>query len=177
LDFAKAFDTIEHEAILQILKHKGFDDVWIGCMKEVLSSVSFSILLNGVPGKQFICKRGVRQGDILSPLLYVCGGDLLQSVINDSLNSNVMHLPIGTNDPDFPVIQYADDTILLLFDEMDQVLSLNNIMQKFGLSTGLRVNFQKSQIIPLNVEDTVTNQLAEALGCQVGSLLNSLSRI
>jgi hypothetical protein len=170
LDFAKAFDTIEHEAILQILKYKGFDDVWIGWMKEVLSSGSSSILLNGVPGKQFICKRGVRQGDPLSPLLYVCGGDLLQSVINDSLNSNVLRLPIITNDPEFPVVQYADDTILLLAAEMDQVLALKDILHRFGLSTGLRVNFQKSQIVPLNVEGSVTSQLAEALGCQVGSL-------
>ncbi|XP_071677274.1 uncharacterized protein [Lolium perenne] len=170
LDFAKAFDTIEHKAILQILKYKGFDDVWIGWMKEVLSSGSSSILLNGVPGKQFICKRGVRQGDPLSPLLYVCGGDLLQSVINDNLNSNVLHLPIITNDSEFPVVQYADDTILLLAAEMDQVLALKEILHKFGLSTGLRVNFQKSQIVPLNVEETVTIQLAEALGCQIGSL-------
>jgi hypothetical protein len=53
---------------------------------------------------------------------------------------------------------------------MDQVLALKDILHKFGLSTGLRVNFQKSQIIPLNVEATVTTHLDEALGCQVGSL-------
>jgi hypothetical protein len=103
-------------------------------------------------------------------LLYVCGGDLLQSVINDSLQSDVLRLPIVTNDPQFPVVQYADDTILVLSAELDQIIALKEILHKFGVSTGLKVNFQKSLIIPLNVDPDRTALLASALGCQIGSL-------
>jgi hypothetical protein len=71
LDFAKAFDTIEHEAILQVMKHMGFNDLWLRWIKEILSTRTSSILLNGVPGKQFICKRGCSKG-ILCPLSYIC---------------------------------------------------------------------------------------------------------
>ena len=66
LDFAKAFDTVEHEVVLQMLKHKGFDDKWTSWVKEILSTGSSSVLLNGIPGKIFHCKGGVRQGDPLS---------------------------------------------------------------------------------------------------------------
>jgi retron-type reverse transcriptase len=51
LDFAKAFDKIEHEAILQILKHKGFDDKFLLWVTSILSTSTSSILLNGVPSK------------------------------------------------------------------------------------------------------------------------------
>jgi hypothetical protein len=77
LDFEKAFDTIEHVIIYRILEIKGFSRAWIKIVAELLTSGSSSILINGVPGKQFRCKRGVRQGDPLSPLLFALGGALL----------------------------------------------------------------------------------------------------
>ena len=65
LDFEKAFDTIEHGTILAMLEHMGFPPKWISWTKEILNSATAAVLLNGVPGKTFHCKRGVRQGDPL----------------------------------------------------------------------------------------------------------------
>ena len=55
-------------------------------------SGSFSILLNGVSGKQFYCKRGVRQGDPIFPILYVLGGYILQLAVNDLHHSLVIQI-------------------------------------------------------------------------------------
>jgi hypothetical protein len=56
LDFEKAFDTIEHQAIIKIIQCKGFDDIFIRWVREILSLGSSAILLNGVPGRNFVCK-------------------------------------------------------------------------------------------------------------------------
>ena len=114
LDFAKAFDTIEHDVILHIMRHLGFPDRWLQWITLLFNSGYSSILLNGVPGKQFKCKRGVRQGDPLSPLLFVLAAELLQYVVNEAKLNGSLSIPIPYCNDDFSIVQYADDTFLVL---------------------------------------------------------------
>jgi hypothetical protein len=60
LDFEKAFDSIEHEVIYLMLRRLGFPEVFIGWVKSFLETGTSSVLLNGVPGRNFKCRRGVR---------------------------------------------------------------------------------------------------------------------
>ena len=68
IDFVKAFDKVNYNAILFMMKHLGFSDKWIRWVNKILSTATTSVILNGVPGKNIHCKCGVRQGDPFSPL-------------------------------------------------------------------------------------------------------------
>lgn len=129
-----------------------------------------SVLLNGVPGKEFRCKRGVRQGDPLSPLLFVLAADLLQSIVNKAYGQGLFRLPIPGRDlENFPIIQYADDTLLFLQADTRQLLCLKTLLQSFTQSTGLKVNFHKSCLILINVPQKVP-LLTGVFGCVTGEL-------
>jgi hypothetical protein len=79
-----------------------------------LASARAIMLVEWYYRKQFHCKRGVKQGDHVSPLLHVLGGDLLQYAVNVMLAAGDIKLLIITVDPNFPIIQHADDTLLIM---------------------------------------------------------------
>jgi len=140
--FAKAFDTIEHNTIIQMIQHLGFSDKWVDWTQRILASASSSILLNGVPGNHFQCKRGVRQGDPLSPLLFVLAADLLQCIINKGHQDGLFELPIPSYESDqYPMIQYADDTLLIMKASQRKLFTLKGLLES-STSTGLRVNYK-----------------------------------
>jgi len=162
---------IEHQAILQILQHKGFGNTWVGWIQDILNSGTSSVLLNGLPGKTFHCKRGLRQGDPLSPLLFVLAVDLLQTMIKNAKIEGLLNLPISTDaNSNFPIVQYADDTLLIMEAYPIQITFLKEFLLSFAQSTGLKVNCNKSVIVPLNISEAKLDQLPSLLDCQKRTL-------
>lgn len=115
-------------------------------------------------------KRGVRQGDPLSPLLFVLAPDLLQSILNKAKDNGLLNHPIPLNSStDFPVIQYADDTLIILEGDARQLFFLKLVLHSFSISTGLKVKYSKSIMVPINLFDEKFNHLANTFGCFKGS--------
>jgi len=92
------------------------------------------------------------------------------SVINDEYAQGhlVPPFPQSAEDP-FPIIQYADDTILVMQGCDTQLLHLKEILHRIAISTGLVVNYHKSCLLPINKSQEKAAQLASAFGCLIGT--------
>lgn len=171
LDFEKAFDKIEHPFIIEIMKQKGFTNKWINWVTSLFSSASSAVLLNGIPRNSFKCKRGVRQGDPLSPLLFVLAADFLQTLVNRAWHLGIIKHPLSDDfGGDFPIIQYADDTLLILPADALTLFNFKGLLRSFSDSSGLKVNFHKSSLVPINLSPEETLHLVNTFGCKVGEM-------
>jgi hypothetical protein len=122
-----------------------------------------------IPGKPFRCKRGVWQGDPLSPLLFVEGADLLQSLVNKAFENGVLSAPIPITTK-YPIIHYADDTIIFLPIVQSDLEKFKEILQQYVVFSGLKVNYHKSSIISINQIEEEATTMAAIFECQLASM-------
>jgi hypothetical protein len=92
----------------------------------------------------------------LSPLLFVLAADLLQHIINKAFMMNLLKAPLPQAHNDFPIVQYADDTLMIMEADSNQLLCLKALLNTFAESTGLHVNYSKSLTVPINVSEERT---------------------
>jgi len=157
--------------MLKIMEHKGFPVKWLQWMRLIFQSGTSAVLLNGVPGKVFHCRRGVQQGDHLSPLLFVLAADFLQTILNNARRNNHLSLPLPLpHYEDFPILQYADDTVIFMKGDVTELNHLKELLHTFAESTRLKVNFDKSMMVPINIAEDRFDELATTFGCTKGSL-------
>jgi hypothetical protein len=82
LDISKAFDSVSWPFLLEVLQHLGFGQVWRDIISGLLWTSSSQVLLNGLRGQPILHRRGLRQGDHLSPFLFILVMDTLGFLIN-----------------------------------------------------------------------------------------------
>jgi hypothetical protein len=90
--------------------------------------------------------------------------------VNNLVTQGLLSTPISTNEEDFPIVQYADDTLLILPADKQQLLALKDTLKKFSMFIGLKINYDKSQMVPVNVPTDLLADIAHEFGCQVGSM-------
>jgi hypothetical protein len=168
LDFRKVFDTVSWDCIFKTLQNRGFDRKWLKWFHMLTKSAKTVIPLNGVPGPWIQIKRGLRQGDLLSPLIFILIVDILQKVIQRFSREGFLTHPI-VHDQTCLVIQYADDTLIILQGCPDQARMLKEILEAFSSTTGLTKNYSKSTFVPINLSDEEQTQISNILGCPVAS--------
>ena len=105
------------------------------------------------------------------PFFFVLAADLLQIVVNKAWLNGIIKHPISDNfGGDFPILQYAEDTLLILPGDARVLFNLKCILRPFSDSTGLHVNFNKSFLVPINYSNDKALHLANTFGCKLGTI-------
>ncbi|KAJ0853546.1 putative RNA-directed DNA polymerase [Helianthus annuus] len=170
VDFEKAFDSISWKFLESTLSQMGFPALWRKWMSGILSSSRTSVLVNGSPSEEFVIERGVRQGDPLSPLLFILAMEALHVA---TVTANTNGLFKGCKTPnEGPLIShllYADDVLFVGEWSDSNLQNLSRLLRCFHLSSGLKVNFSKSQLFGVGVSNEVIMQKAAILHCKTGT--------
>jgi len=162
LDISKAFDSVAWAFLLEILEHLGFGDNWRNLISNLLKSASTQVLLNGEPGKIISHQRGLRQGDPLSPMLFILVMDVLNSLFIQAESDGLL-LPLHSTGQCLSL--YADDVELFIHPEETDLQLTRSLLQVFGDVSGLQTNLQKSCVIPNHCEGEIAEAVNSTLQC------------
>ncbi|GKV35665.1 hypothetical protein SLEP1_g43906 [Rubroshorea leprosula] len=169
MDFEKAYDKVSWSFLDYMMSRFGFDKTWRGWILECLQTSSVSVLVNGSPTREFTVSRGLKQGDPLSPFLFLMVAEGLNGLIHSAIRKNLFQgVAVGYNGVSFSHIQFADDTILFGKATESNVWAAKCILRSFELVSGLKINFSKSQLMSINMEEEWTIRMSYLLNCQIG---------
>ena len=168
LDISKAFDTVSWAFLIEVLRAVGFSTRWCNWISILMATATSRILVNGRPGRPIQHRRGVRQGDPLSPMLFILVMEILHQLFLKATEAGIIQKL------EVPVIKYqcsiyADDAIIFARPTQQEARAINRLLEIFGDASGLRTNLAKCSITPIFADDTALAEVQHILGCQLAS--------
>ena len=128
-----------------------------------------SVKLNDVTGPYFVSSKGVRQGDPLSPILFNFVADCMARMVRKAQKENlIMGLASNIILKGVVLLQYADDTIVCLQNNIDYARNMKLLLYFYEMMSGLKINFSKSEVITIHGDDQLDMLYADLFNCQIG---------
>ncbi|GJW56265.1 RNA-directed DNA polymerase, eukaryota [Tanacetum coccineum] len=168
-DFEKAFDSVRWDYLDGILSNFGFGVKWRGWIQGCLNSAMGSILVNGSPSSEFKFHKGLKQGDPLSPFLFILVMESLHISFNNILNAG-LYKGIRIDDSlTLSHLFYADDAVFIGKWDKANVITIVNMLKCFYLASGLKINIHKSKIMGIGTTHEEVSSAANIIGCNTFS--------
>ncbi|KAM6553278.1 hypothetical protein CsatB_014040 [Cannabis sativa] len=148
LDMHKAYDKMEWSFIQKVLSKNGFNGKSIRLLMACVTSVSYSVLLNGCPLKKLYPQRGLRQGDPISPFLFLLCQDVLSKMITQAEEEGyIQGIKIAQSSPSISHLMFADDTILFARANETNARNLLKYLSDYESWSGQTCSKSKSGIL------------------------------
>jgi len=128
--------------------------------------------VNGSPTDEFQMERGLRQGDPLSPFLFLLAAEGLNVLMKALVENGTFtgYKVGGANQVVVSHLQFADDTLLIGNKSWGNVRAMRARLVLFEAMSGLKVNFHKSSLVGVNINVSWLSEAASVLGCKVGKV-------
>ncbi|XP_057744794.1 uncharacterized protein LOC130962625 [Arachis stenosperma] len=147
-DRIAAYDKLSWDFIKVRLKELKLPVKVIQIIMHCVNSVSYNVLWNGNKTEEFIPKRGVRQGDPISPYLFVICMDKLSQLIEELVHLGEWKpMAAGRRGPRISHLIFADDVLLFTEASQEQMQRVKEVLEKFCKASGLKINEEKSSIV------------------------------
>lgn len=147
LDMQKAYDRIECDFLKECLTKMGFCGKWVQWIMQCVSTVSFSIRFNGDPTSYFKPTRGIRQGDPLSPYLFIIVANVLSYMMKEAIAAKSLKgIKLNRNCPTLSHLLFADDSILFLNGKVLECQNPASILHQYCYASAQAINLNKSGI-------------------------------
>ncbi|KAM0914874.1 hypothetical protein ACQ4PT_011243 [Festuca glaucescens] len=168
LDIARAFDSVSWPYPLSMLRARSFSARWCDWVAMMLATSSSRVILNGVVGPRFLHRHGVRQGDPLSPLLFILAIEPLHRLFDLATEAGLLS-PLHGRKARLRCFLYAVDAAVFLNLVRFEMAHVHAILQSFGAASGLHVNLAKSTVYGICYQDLDLADIVSPLQASTGS--------
>ncbi|KAL8100581.1 hypothetical protein AgCh_032729 [Apium graveolens] len=169
LDLSKAYDRVEWQYLRAIMKQMGFCERWINLIIECVTTVEYSITHGGEVFGQIRPTRGIRQGDPLSPYLFILCAEGLSSLISSYERRKLIHgCKVARGAPVITHMLFADDSYIYCRASLEEANRVMELLRTFKVAAGQKINLDKSSVFfSKNTRSSVKEEVLDSLGMQM----------
>lgn len=147
-DMSKAYDRVEWKFLAAMLSKLGFKQYWVELIMRCVTSVRYQIKVNGSLTQQFSPSRGLRQGDPISPYLFVICAEGLSALLHDAERSGqISGVKVCPNALVVSHLFFADDSVLLMKAKQEEALAMRRVLELYENCSGQCINTEKSAVM------------------------------
>ena len=172
VDFEKTYDSVDLSYLDVVMSQMNFPTLWRKWISEYVGSAMAFDLVIGGPTEEFPLERGLRQGDHLSPFLFLLAAEGFNVQMRSLVAAGMYRdYYVGCIDGvSISHLQFTDDTLLFGEKSWANVQSMKAVLTIFEHVSGLKVNFHKIMLTYINVSESWLNEAALLMNCRVGTL-------
>jgi len=148
LDLAKAYDRVDWSYLEHAMEKLGFHRKWRQWIMECVTTVRYRVRFNGVLQNTIQPTRGLRQGDPLSPYLFLFVADGLSKVLHQETRTDTIQgLKVCRSAPAVSHLLFADDSLLFFKADERQTRAVKDALSRYCKATGQLINFDKCSVL------------------------------